>query len=220
MAGHCQWEACSDVGCPSALSAHAEIAETAHQDVLFDAPASSSTFSSGACSSESSEPVNLTHLNTPEAETVLANPIPMNLVDVDVESIFFTQSSVKPHFEMGKPSPPPPSATATDLQSRDHGPGHAVSHADAADALIQPDATVVTDALSLETAIHQLNSGVSCVADYPPIRITRYLDTWYTLDNRRLYVFKQFSRSQRARDTVLPVIIKALVVNASEVFLQ
>lgn len=69
-------------------------------------------------------------------------------------------------------------------------------------------ASVPSD-LSLTTAVQQLRDGKLKVTDFPPIRIVLHRDCWYSLDNRRLWVFREYG----AR-------IPAIVVKADKEFFQ
>ncbi|KAG0608710.1 hypothetical protein M758_8G126400 [Ceratodon purpureus] len=56
--------------------------------------------------------------------------------------------------------------------------------------------------LSLKAAVEQLKAGELQVVDFPPIRVVPHQGVLYTLDNRRLWVFKTFGASK------IPVILQ------------
>lgn len=46
--------------------------------------------------------------------------------------------------------------------------------------------------LALEANLEQLKAGKLKVTDFPPIRVVLHENIWYTLDNRRLWVFRSY----------------------------
>jgi hypothetical protein len=46
--------------------------------------------------------------------------------------------------------------------------------------------------LELETNLQHLKAGKLKVTDFPPIRVVQHEKIWYTLDNRRLWVFRSY----------------------------
>lgn len=46
--------------------------------------------------------------------------------------------------------------------------------------------------LALETNLEYLKSGKLKVTDFPPIRVVPHENVWYTLDNRRLWLFRSY----------------------------
>ena len=45
---------------------------------------------------------------------------------------------------------------------------------------------------TIDDTLDELFNGEICVDDIPPIRVVQYYGEYYSLDNRRLWVFKQF----------------------------
>lgn len=58
-----------------------------------------------------------------------------------------------------------------------------------------------TQSLSLRTTVEQLRDGELKVTDIPSIRVVFHQESWYSLDNRRLWVFKEFGEE-------IPVVIE------------
>eukprot|EP00971_Amphidinium_carterae_P038008 747395-Amphidinium_carterae.1 len=58
---------------------------------------------------------------------------------------------------------------------------------------------------SLESAIQQLQCGQTDVSDYPIIEVYLRGEQVFCLDNRRLYVFKQFAKRNEEARMMVPV---------------
>lgn len=110
---------------------------------------------------------------------------------VDPKKIKYSQASISPQFRR--------------ILLKKNGEPGVVDRGSYAEAL---NATVPSD-LSLTGAVQQLKDGKVKVTDFPPIRIVLHRDFWYTLDNRRLWVFREYGAQ-----------IPAIVVKADKEFFQ
>ena len=97
---------------------------------------------------------------------------------VDPDEILFTQDSIEQRFKTGAPS----AVTVAEAQS-------------------YSQALALGDKLLLSKAIAQLIKGTLRVEDFPPIRVVRNSkdQQLYSLDNRRLYVFRQYACALRSK---------------------